>query len=447
MIKTDTRFSPRAGFLLQELVVGLVIFGIAMYPILRTIVLLPKIAAAADVQARGEMWRSANDGFIGQGIDSNHTASLQHVAVGLEAGSLQMSSARLALAAQVGAPQITLLSEQGVEIADARGTPLGIEIGAATLPAAPRTDPLAPLPAVRLSVPSLSPASGAFVNVLTLALGEGVYATKLQSNAAASADRVFIKESSPDTQLSSSVGDAALMMPAEALAHGFIGASWSEFAGNQETDTRVALGDGRARWLVKAGQQVQVYEPSEFVDFIYGVDLGRPVFDFAGAEFASGSDVSVNFARAKSVAEGVTLAVIAYPAEVKVRFGAVWDQIAPSFKWSFGNNPGDSSSGNTASLFSDAGRNLWTDSQTLTADPESGLAGVRSWAGTWTLIRDTIQLNPPERESSFYDASTDEAGAIDFSAPVLPQVGLRIGRPKIDAIESTGNTLSVPLVP
>ena len=447
MIKTNTRLASCAGFLLPELIVGLVIFGIAMYPILRALVLLPKIATAADVQAREEMWRSANDGFIAQGIDSNHTASLQEVAAGLETSALQMSSTRLALAAQQGAPQITLLSEVGTGIADTRGTPLGVEIRAATLPTAPRTDPLAPLPAIKLSVPSLSPASGTFVNVLTLTLGEGVYATKLQASAASSADRVFIKESSPETQQVSSAGDAALMMPAEALAHGFSGASWSEFAGSQETDTRIALNDGRARWLIKTGQQVQVYEPSDFVSFIYGVDLGRPVFDFAGVEFASGSDVAVNFALAQSVADGVTLAVIGYPAEVKERFGAAWAQIAPPFKWSFGNNPGDSSSGNTTSLFSAPGRSLWTDSQTLTAEPESGMVGVRSWTGTWTLIRDAIQLSPPERQSSYYDASTDEVGVIDFSAPVLPQIGLRVGRPKVDDVESTGNTLSVPLVP
>jgi hypothetical protein len=56
-------------------------------------------------------------------------------------------------------------------------------------------------------------------------------------------------------------------------------------------------------------------------------------------------------------------------------------------------------------------------------------------------------LNPPERQNAFYDAQTDEVGTIDFSAPILTQAGMRIGRPKIDDVESTGTTLSVTLVP
>jgi len=219
------------------------------------------------------------------------------------------------------------------------------------------------------------------------------------------------------------------------------------FAGNPETDTQVLLEDGRARWLVRVGQQVQVYQPSDIVPFIYGVDLGRPVYDFAGAEYLSGTQVSVNFIDAQSVSSGVSLAVIGYSAEVKQRFGAGWTQIEPRFQWTFGTNAGDSSSGNTASIFTDGGRSLWRNSQILSVTPSSTLPGVRAWAGTWTLARSAITLGPPERVSGYYDSQTDVAGEVDFSAPILSQTGMRVGRPELDGVESVGTTLSSVFVP
>jgi len=447
MEKANTGCVSKKGFLLQELMVGLVIFGIVMYPILRALVLLPRITATAAAQSRAEMWRSANDSFIGQGIDANHRASLESVASGLHESDLRTDSVRLALLAQPGAPQINFLSEEGEGIAEARATPLGVEIAASTLPVEARTDPLAPLPVIRVLPPSLSPASGTFLNVMTLSTANGIYAAKLQSSAASPIDRVFLKENGPDAEQTASIGEASLMMSANALARGFRGASWSEFSGNQETDTKVSLDDGRARWVVKVGEQVQVYEPSDFVEFIYGVDIGRPVYDFAGTEFSSGSQVSVNFAQAQSISRGTDLALVTYPQAVRERFGASWSNVVQKLDWFFGNHAGDSSSGNTKSIFSDVGRNLWSDSQTLTAEPVSQLAGVRAWSGTWQILRTAMVLSPPERVSGYYDASTDEVGIIDFSAPAIPSLGLRIGRPKVDGIESIGSTLSVPLVP
>lgn len=447
MTYLNTVSLPRRGFLLHEVMVGVVIFGIAMYPILRALVLLPRVAAYAGEQARAESWRSASDGFAALGVDAEQSTALHSAASDLNVERLELRTTRRTLSSQQGAPQITLISEEASNIPEERAHPMGLEIGAGSLPNEPRSDPLAPLPEVKLAKPSLSPDSGTFLNAVALLPIAGGYGGQLHARAANSTDRVFLQENAPENQRNSATGSASLLMSAQALALAYTGVAWSEFPGNQETDTQILLEDGRARWLVKIGQRVQVYQPSDAVSFIYGVDLGRPIYDFAGEEYFSGSQVPVNFVDAQSVSSGANLAMIAYPAEVRERFGADWTQIEPRFKWTFGASVGDSSAGNTASIFSAGMRSQWNDSQTLSVAPDSTLAGVRAWAGSWTLVRSAITLGPPERLSAHYDSETDEAGVIEFSAPVLVQTGLRVGRPEIDGVESVGSTLSSVFVP
>lgn len=439
----------RSGYILQEIIVGVVIFGIAMVPIMRGLRMLPDVGAAVGEQSRREAWRSAADQAVLEGLDPSQTALLHSVTSSEVSHRLVGSMKRADLSSRAGKSRISVLSADYIETAEERAIPAGIEIGAGVTPVPPRVDPLPPLPPIRLSAPTLNPTNGSMVPVMSLS-SSGVagapYTLSIES-AGPGSDLIFLRETGPSPAVQSGLGSAKLIVDAVNLAQSVRGQTWAEYAGNPAVDVAVALEDGRTRWLVAAGPRTQVYEPSDPVDFVFGVDVGRPTYSVAGFEYPSGSTVPIDYSTAIAVAAGRSDASITYPEDVRQRFGSQWASVAPAFSWSFGSFPGDSSAGNTATFYGAAFRPLWNDSQTLAAAPLSALGGLRLLMGSWTLERKRTALEPPERVASFYDGSTDAPGWIDFSAPNSPSVGGRVGRPEVNGVESVDASLSVPVLP
>jgi|GEM_PF-3126073 len=442
-------FRGRQGYILQEIIVGLVIFAIAMLPVMRGFRMLPQIGSALAQQSRREAWRSAADEAILQGVDPRQTP-VMHAITDFQAPSEMMGTVdRRELSPRVGRPQITVLSMALQDTAEERGVPAGFEIGAGSVPTPPREDPLPPLTPIKLSAPLLNPSSGTMVPILSLSAPTGPtdpYLLILRAQSSAASELVHLRTTAPEVRTQSGLGSALVELNAVELAQSVRGQTWSEYAGDVATDTRVTLSDGRIRWLVKEGGRTQVYEPSDALDFILGLDVGRPTYSVGGVEYPSGETVPIDYAQALAIGTGRVEATLTYPANVRERFGSQWSTVEPSFTWNFGSYPGDSSAGNTVSFFRPAGRVLWSSNQTLSATP-SGLPGIRPLTGTWTIQRQATELAPPERVASFYDGSTDAPGLADFTAPLVPAINARIGRPQVNGVESVTDTISVPLVP
>lgn len=429
--------------------VGLVIFAIGVLPVIRAFRMLPQIGSALSEQSRREAWRSAADEAVLQGIDPNQTPVMGDNASLQKPNRMSGTVVRNDLTPRPGRVQITALRHNFADTAEERSVPLGFEIGGGVVPVPPREDPLPPLAPIKLSAPLLNPLNGTMVPILALsppAVPGGPYVLSLRAQGLAASDLVRLRTVAPQVHSQAGAGSALVEIDAVELAQSVRGQAWTEYAGNESTDTAVALADGRTRWLVRTDGRTQVYEPSDPVDFVLGLDLGRPSYSVAGVDYASGQTVSIDYAQAIAIGAGRTEATITYPAEVRDRFGSQWPAVAPSFTWSFGSYPGDSSGGNTVSFFQPAGRAVWEASQTLTAVP-SGLPGMRPLAGTWTIQRQVTELAPPERIAAFYDGTTDLPGWLEFSAPVISALKTRVGRPQVNGVESVGDSVSVPVVP
>lgn len=439
----------RKGYILQELVVGLVVFAIAVLPVIRAFRMLPQIGSALSVQSRIEAWRSVVDEAILQGIDPSQTAMMRGMAQLEVSNKMSGTVIRKDLSPRPGRVQITLLRNEFSSTAEERSVSMGFEIGGGSVPVPPREDPLPPLALIKMSAPLLNPLNGTMVPVLGLAspsVPGAPYVLSLRAQSVAASDLVRLRTIAPQIRTQVGAGSASVEIDAVELAQSVRGQAWTEYAGNEGTDTPVALSDGRTRWLVRNGGRTQVYEPSDPVDFVLGLDLGRPSYSVAGREYASGETLSINYEQTVAIDAGRAEATITYPGEVRDRFGSQWATVAPRFDWTFGSHPGDSSAGNTVSFFRPAGRAIWEASQTLTAIP-AGLPGMRPLAGTWTLQRQATELAPPERVATFYDGSTDVPGWLEFSAPMISALKARVGRPQVNGVESVGNSVSVPIVP
>lgn len=448
-MREATTAHSRRGYVLQEIIVGLVIFAIAMIPIVRGLALLPQLGATIGEQSRREAWRTAADQAVLEGLDPGQTALLRSVTPHEAPPQLWGTLTRKNLPTRVGAANVSMLSSVYEATPEDRAVAAGFEIGASSMPAPPRVDPLPPLLPIKLSVPSLTPSNGSPVPVLSLARGLSAADPFVLSIEAVGGggDLIHLRQSGPQLRDVAALGSVALLADAVELAESVRGRTWSEYSGNSVSDIPIDLGDGRTRWLVRAGPRMQVYEPSDPVDFIYGLDLGRPAYSFSGVEYPSGGTVSVDYAAALLVESGTAHALVTYPEDVTSRFGTQWERIAPGFTWSIGNFPGDSSAGNTVSFYRAAARGAWSASQRLTAKPVSGLAGLRLLSGSWTIERQATELQAPERIPSFYDEGTDAPGQVEFSAPVLGKVGQRVGRPEVNSVQSVNASLAVPLVP
>ncbi len=443
-----TTLKSSRGYLLQEIIVGLVIFALAMLPVLRGVRMLPQIGAAIAEQGRREAWRSAADQAVLHGIDPLRTSIMGRITERDATQALAGKTNRIDLPVRAGGVQVTVLGNAYSLTAEERSIPAGFEIGAGTVPVSPRVDPLPPLPAIRLSAPIFNPTSGSYMPVAALTPGSPgePFTMEIRALSTSGTDVVKLRQGAPRVQSSSGLGSAAVVVDALELAQSVRGQAWSEYPGDPSKDVPVSVGD-RTRWLVRVGTRTQVYEPSEPVDLVLGVDLGRPVYSLGGVTYASGETVPVDYARAREVEAGRSEALVTYPESIRRAFGSGWVSLVPNFSWSFGVYPGDASSGNTVSFFKESARSVWLAQQTLSARPVSSLGGIRLLAGTWNVERRSTVLEPPERLAEFYDALADAPGWINFTAPILKAVGKRMGRPEMNGVESVNESVSVPLVP
>lgn len=426
---------------------ALVIFAIALVPIVRSFALLNELGTASGQQSRREAWRSTADQVVASGIDPSGTGVLQRLTdPQTTAGLMGAVQRRPVSSVDPFRSGVSLLLLEHSNSPEPRAVPAGFEIGrsaGATLPV--REDPLPPLPPRKLSPPVIRSPGAPLVQISelrTVAPGQPFVADIV----AAGTDLVRIRQSAPRSQENSGAGAASLTVDAVELAGTVRGEAWTEYASTSNLDTPVSLSGNRTRWLVLRGRQVEVVDPSDPVAFDFGLFLGRPILRLGAQRVASGGAVAVDFAIARAVERGME-ASIGYPDDVMAAFGGQWPAVAPSFVWTFGAVPGDSSSGSLISLFREQGRRLWQAQQTLAALPVTLLSGVPQLAGTWTVERQTTPLQPPERSGAYYEGLTDAPGPVDFVAPVLESVGTRVGRPEVAGIQSTTETLTVPIVP
>lgn len=451
--------AERHGYILQELTIGLLIFAVALVPILRGLLFLPRVGAALTQQASRECWRSATDQAVLVGIDPQRSPVLRGL---LERGTPVEQGApvepisggqlgRTPIVSRPGAPRIMALHQTFGRTAEPRAVPVGFEIGVGE-GQPPRPALLPPLPPTKLPPPDVLPRSSTLPVALLVPRGPGLpYVAQITARAGTGgpAARVKLAQQSPGVQTSAGLGFAELMVDAVELAHRVQGVAWSEYAGDPATDTPIELGDGRTRWLHPEGDlRLHVFEPSERVPYEYVIQVGRPEFRVGQVGHESGATVSIDYASAVQVEQGLLEARIDFPETVRVVFGDQWSEVAPSFVWTFADLPGDTRSGDTRSVFTSAGRARWRDDQVLAADPVTDLAGlVPALRGTWTLVRQMTPLAPPERVTPLFDDNNDIAGSVDFRAPELGSVRLAVGRPEVNGVQTVGTVLTVQLIP
>jgi type II secretory pathway pseudopilin PulG len=441
------------GFILAELVVVVLVLGLAMIPIIRGMLMLPQVAAAISTQNRSESWRSLSDQAVTAGIDPIATPLLNAVSAQAVSG-LQGKLLRTNLALRRGAPQITFLTETFSLSAESRSTGGGFEVGPGiAIPL--RVDPIPPLPPITLGNPSLNPANGSRFALLSLvppSTAGAPYNGNIRATGAA-ADFIRLRITAPSLRGSDAIGFSDISVSALELAQRVRGETWAEYNGNPATDIVTSLADGRMLWLVadKATGRIQPYEPSEKTDFVFGVSIGAPVYSVAGEEYVSGSAVSINFATALSIESRTVAATITYTQNVKDSFGNYWAEVEPSYNWHFGASSDATNGGNTVTLYQAAGRFLWQPTQTLATMPVTALAGLGVEGASWDLLQTVTALAAPDRVTGFYDESTssDVSGNVDFRAPALDGTNppKRMGRPVVDDLQSATDAVTIELKP
>ena len=446
----NKRTSRHQGFAIAELVVVVMVLGVALIPVIRGILMLPQVAAAVGTQNRSESWRSLSDQVVTAGIDPSATPVLDFVSRQPVSG-FQGKLLRANLEARRGAPQIAFLTETFLSVAESRSTGGGFEVGQGT--AVPvRADPLPPLAPIKLGNPSLNPAAGSYFALFSLVAPSTAgdpYNGNIRS-AGAAGDLIRLGITVPAHRTNSALGLTDLSVSAYELAQGVTGETWSEYNGNTATDTAMPFGDGQVLWLVldAATGRIQPYEPSDKTVFRFGVSIGAPVYSVSGRVYNPDETVAVDFVTALNIANGTTSAVFTYPEAVKDVFATTWSRVEPSYSWTFADvYPGDSSAGNTITYYQAAGRLLWQARQVMTATPTNTLPGLGVRSAAWTVVQTPTSLLPPERVTGFYDPATssDVDGAIDFKVPVLagtnPQ--RRMGRPEVGDAESVGDAVTI----
>jgi len=457
MMTHHKRSSCSQGFVIAELVVVVLVLGLALIPIIRGMLMLPQVAAAVGTQNRSESWRSLSDQAVTAGIDPIATPVLNSVSTQPVTGFHGRLS-RTNLEPRRGAPQIAFLTETFSEAAESRSTGGGFEVGQGA-PIPPRVDSVPPLAPIKLGTPSVNPASGSYFTLFSLvspAVTGDPYNGNIRATGTAAGDFIRLWITAPSKRTSDAIGLTDISVSAFELAQGVQGETWAEYNGNPATDIATLLGDGRVLWLVpdKDSGRIQPYEPSDKTNFIFGVSIGRPVYSVAGTEYVSGDPIAVDFATAHNIATGTASAVFAYPQAVKDRFGSTWGRVEPSYSWywMFGNVfLGDSSAGNTITYYKAAGRLLWQLTQLVSATPTTTLPGLGVETATWPVERTTTTLSSPEPVTEYDGKNTSsfEGGKIDFMVPLLagtnPQV--RMGRPSVDQTESVTDTVTIEFNP
>jgi Tfp pilus assembly protein PilV len=446
-----TRSSLRGGFALHEVMVAVLVLGLALIPMLRSLTRMPELASATAEQGRLESWRSVMDQAVALGIDPVQTGLAMDLpgthAAPLVAPALARCAVHSASTRQYSV-RITSLSDAFVSTAEHRVVSAGFEVGPALSSSPPvRANPLSPLPPLKMSQPRIVAPTSPTVAVTDLrdtGVAGAPYVTTL---AATGSDQVHLRQTSPVTQTAAGASSASMPLDAVSLALGVQGIAWAEYAGNPSLDLAVVLSDLRTRWIVQRGGRRQVIEPSDPVPFSFGIGLGRPIYRVGTQEFPSGDRVEVDIAMALAVERGDISTRIDYPDATKRVFGAQWPTIEPTYTWSFGLAPGNSANGDTHAVYTSSGRAGWAPTQLLQATPSVAANGITTWAGTWRVERRLTNLSPPERIGSYYDAALDAPGSVDFSAPILSSANIRLGNPEIDGVRSTTETLSVQLVP
>jgi hypothetical protein len=456
MTTHNKRSSDAHGFAIAELVVVVLVLGLAMIPIIRGMLMLPQVAAAIGTQNRSESWRSFSDQAVTAGIDPIATPVLNAVSVEPATG-LQGRLSRVNLELRRGAPQIAFLTETFSGSAESRSTGGGFEVGTgAAIPS--RIDPVPPLAPIKLGNPTLNPANGSYFALFSLvppATTGDPYVGNIRA-AGSAGDFIRLRTLAPSVRARNAVGLTDLSVSAFELAQGVRGEAWAEYNGSPATDIATSLADGRVLWLVtdiRTGR-IQPYEPSDKTNFIFGVSIGRPDYSVAGKAYISGDPIAVDFATALNIASGTASAFFTYPQAVKDRFGSTWDKIELSYNWYWSGAivyPCDPTAGDTINFYKAEGRQLWQTTQLVSATPTTTLSGLGVQTATWDVQQRVTALLPPERVAEYYDKSTssDVSGKMDFQVPILegtkPQK--RIGRPLVDGLESVTDDVSIDVNP
>lgn len=440
----------RRGYTLAEVIIAVVVLGTLLAPLVRSLVLIPRVSHSMAAQSRREAWRSAADQIATAGLDPERAPLFLSLLPSLSPADRLVlpdpAVAHVRDGERQAAVRVTWLSTRYTGAAEPRAVPAGIEVGASTAAALPRQDPLPPLPPRKLSPPVIRAPDSPLVRLDELRPGDVLGAPWVATIVAEGSDVVRLRQRAPEVLDVSGAGRAGLQVDAVQLAAAVRGEAWTEYAGDPDTDLAVPLEGGRLRWLVRQGRQFGVVEPSDPIAFVFGLNLGRPVFVYGGRTYASGERVHVDRSGARRVERREERAAMDYPADVQRVFGGAWGSVRPTFRWSLGTWPGDSSSGDTRSAFVTDILLRWGAEQSLHAEPQTHLAGLSLWSGYWTLERRTTALQPPERTGDYYDAGLDAPGMVAFAAPIAGDEG-RLGRPEIGGVESVTENLSVILLP
>lgn len=453
------------GFTLVEIIISILVIGLVTTPVVYFAVHNADLGAVVSEQSRTEGLRSWQDQMMAVGLNPARATGLAAGVNPLVPAAFPVgegSSPAPSLLMPVTLPIVTKSTTVGAAMlqpmlvtmsggtAETRPLGAGLELGAG--PAIPPPGaPTVPLPPIFMKPPVPTPANGAVVALSSFsATGGGQpYATTVSASVP-DGGRVHLSLTNPLSS-ATGIGSASLQANTVAFAQGESGQAWNEYAGDVAAgDTSVGLADGRTRWYVPVGDQMQPYEPSAYVSFSYKIDIGSPVLvDTTGAEILSGGNTSVDYNTYMLVQVGLNTIRIDWPASTRTAFGGSLSGYGIGFNDTFASVPGPYS-GDLSYFFAPAQATLWGSVNTVNATP-AGPAGVVASSASWTITQLITKLQPPDKTTLALFGTTYDSGPVEFTVPNLGSLGLighltltmDSGSPTV----STGPTLTLTILP
>lgn len=448
------RTRSKAGATFIELLLLVALVSIIAIPTLRYLMQIENAKADIASAQRRNSVQSLQEQIIASGIDPLTTNAFAAAKDGESKSSLAttlgyggISSLEKDTLDLGSAAQISIMS-----LRDATGdTPavIGLEIGRGPEPP-PLEQPTAPLDPIAMEVPTLLPATGTNISVLTLSAGApgDPYTATVTASSTAPLSVVHIVVDSPFTQ-AEGAGSASVQIDAVALEGGVTGRYWNEYDGSS-IDGALAqpLGDGRTRWWVPTEDGWQAYNPSAFASYGYGISTPAPMLNLSGSLASSGDTLYITWEQREDYAAA---SQVVFPPEMIAAFGDQWGSVAPTFSVYFDGyrNVYGPSSGDLTPIFENTATALarwWNapDENVLTVGATGG-PGMNIPESTFVFIKSPTDLEPPSLATAAYDdgSSTWSAGAVTYRADNVGDSP--VGNVEIDSTRTASTEASTEL--
>lgn len=308
--------------------------------------------------------------------------------------------------------------------------------------------PEGPLEPVRLPPPVVTPLPGTSVRLAALRLrpnGAGAVLDVQARAPSVAALAALAAVADIEGRITTGVPSVAEPLPAVSLATRSATRVWTEYPGDSAAGAVAqVLADGRRRWFVPESGRYRRYDPSSVVRLDYVLRAPAPVVRRGEQIFRTGEALDFRYSDAVAVRAGSGLLLEPAP-ELIAAFGNRWEEVRPWLegRWRFGSAVGGSG-WNLAPLLAVGALGLWSQTQDVDADLDSGLPGLVVDPARFVFRRVATPLPPPSLVSSPYFMLS---GAATYAGAVRVRAGAPSSdveaRVEVEGVRSLGNELAV----